>query len=175
VLGCGWTDGTQSALRFYSFEADGRLRSNRKVMALPPADYISGMELLVHDNTVYACYGQGSFDTVGGGCFALGFPLSELLPVTEKPRLLPADFQVQLYPNPFNGTARLSVDVPASGAMALDIFDLTGRHVSTLASGYRSAGRHELAWNAEGLPSGVYLIRLQSPAGARLQKAFLIR
>ncbi len=54
-------------------------------------------------------------------------------------------------------------------------YDLSGREVATIASDRFSAGVHRLWWDADGLPSGVYLIRLTAGDNTRDAKVILIR
>ena len=44
-------------------------------------------------------------------------------------------------PSPVRGNARFTFALPASGAVRLELFDLAGRHVATLAEGTLAAGR----------------------------------
>lgn len=74
-------------------------------------------------------------------------------------------------PNPTRGSAALAFALPAPGHAALDIFDLNGRRVRRLASGWFPAGEHECAWNGRdesgrALEAGVYFACLESN-GAR--------
>lgn len=85
---------------------------------------------------------------------------------------LPVGFELsQNYPNPFNPstTIKFEVGVSASGAavqdVKLDVFNILGQHVSTLAKGEYPAGPHEVVWDAtntqgQRVATGVYLYRL---------------
>jgi hypothetical protein len=44
----------------------------------------------------------------------------------------------------------------------LSVFDLSGRTVTTLASGEFEAGAHAVAWDVDSSPAGVYIVRLSS-------------
>lgn len=62
---------------------------------------------------------------------------------------------------------RFEITLPRAAAMRLEIFDLAGRRVRTLAEGRSDAGVHRVAWDgrdAVGLPlhSGTYYCRLQA-------------
>ena len=50
-----------------------------------------------------------------------------------------------------------------------------GREVALLASGVVEAGRHTATFVAEGLPSGIYLVRLETPAGVETQAVSLVK
>jgi hypothetical protein len=70
------------------------------------------------------------------------------------------------HPNPFNPSTTIAFDMPAAGAVLLQVFDLRGRLVRTLVEDSLPAGQHEVRWDGRdgdghGLPSAVYLSRLQ--------------
>ncbi|WP_054684708.1 hypothetical protein [Rhodothermus marinus] len=46
--------------------------------------------------------------------------------------------------------------------MRLTVYDLLGRAVQQLTSGAFAAGHHRIAWNADGLAGGTYLVRLEA-------------
>jgi hypothetical protein len=48
----------------------------------------------------------------------------------------------------------------ASGNVTLDVLDMTGRRIATLAEGLQAAGSHRLIWNAQKAPEGLYLARM---------------
>ncbi|MTI86362.1 MAG: T9SS type A sorting domain-containing protein [Balneolaceae bacterium] len=85
-------------------------------------------------------------------------------PGAEKPEafeLLPA------YPNPFNPATRLSFTLPESQHVKAAVYDMAGREVTVLANQPFKAGAHTLRFDAAGLSSGNYMVRLQ--AGKQLQ------
>ena len=79
-------------------------------------------------------------------------------------------------PNPFNPSTELTFSTRSSCKVTLAIFDITGRKVSTLLSGFQLAGSHQINWNAENFPSGIYFARLVSEDGQmHTQKLLLIK
>jgi hypothetical protein len=93
----------------------------------------------------------------------------------------PSEFSLgQNYPNPANPTTTIIYELAASVPVRLSIFDLLGRQVRRLAEGVQSAGQHAAAWDGldqqgRRASSGVYLYRLETPAGARTRKLALVR
>ena len=69
-------------------------------------------------------------------------------------------------PNPFRATTRIPYDLPRPGHVSVELFDLRGRRVTTLARGEQTAGPHEITWNgrdARGrpMPAGAYFVLLR--------------
>jgi predicted alpha/beta superfamily hydrolase len=69
-------------------------------------------------------------------------------------------------PQPIHGPGRFDFVLPRAGAARLDLYDVNGRLVRTLARGAHGAGRHEVAWDGllggRRAPAGVYWARLES-------------
>ncbi|MCH7639643.1 MAG: T9SS type A sorting domain-containing protein [Bacteroidetes bacterium] len=79
------------------------------------------------------------------------------------------------YPNPFNPSTTIPFELAEAGEATLAVFDGLGRYVGTLTSGYKSAGRHEVAFEAESLPSGVYVYQLKANGAVRHGSVTLVR
>lgn len=83
-------------------------------------------------------------------------------------------------PNPARERARLSFALPRAGDIALEILDVTGRRVRSLAHGHYRADRYVLAWDLRddaGRPvaPGVYLARLSGAAGKIARRLVVLR
>jgi PKD repeat protein/subtilisin-like proprotein convertase family protein len=79
------------------------------------------------------------------------------------------DFSSQLLkasPNPAEGSSTISYQMPETGAMQLEVYNLLGERVAVLATGTQTAGWHEtiLDFAALGLSDGTYIIRLSTPS-----------
>ena len=82
----------------------------------------------------------------------------------------------QNYPNPFNPQTTISYSLPKASTVTLIVLDPAGREVATLVNNEkRSAGTHQVAMNAAGLPSGVYLYRLKTESFAETRKMLLVK
>jgi hypothetical protein len=53
--------------------------------------------------------------------------------------------------------------------------NMLGQEVAELIAGRVQAGYHRVAWNAEGLPSGVYLAVLQADGQRWIRKMMLLK
>jgi len=69
------------------------------------------------------------------------------------------------FPNPFRAATTVRFTLPDAADVTLAVYDVLGRRVATLEDGTLAAGDHEATFDAAGLPSGVYLVRLD--AGSR--------
>jgi hypothetical protein len=68
-----------------------------------------------------------------------------------------------------DGHATLRYALQNPGDVRLDVFDVAGRRITTLVSGVRGAGEHEVAWGGETAYGkarrGVYFARIDTPEG----------
>ncbi|MFH1861413.1 MAG: T9SS type A sorting domain-containing protein [bacterium] len=88
----------------------------------------------------------------------------------------PADHVlVQNCPNPFNPLTTIRFTLPQSAQVDLAIYDVSGRLVATLIDGWRDAGTHEVAWNAAGQASGIYLCRIEAGNFRAVTKMMLVK
>ncbi|MBT8402041.1 MAG: T9SS type A sorting domain-containing protein [Rhodothermia bacterium] len=89
---------------------------------------------------------------------------------------LPSGFAVsQNYPNPFNPTTTISYEISSASAVVLSVYDVLGRRVLTLDQGAKPAGSHEVSLDAAGLPSGMYLYRLEAGDYVQARRMVLLR
>ncbi len=89
--------------------------------------------------------------------------------VPVEPALLPN------YPNPFNPITTIKFSIPAPAKVRLTIHDMLGRDVSVLIDGTITDGYHEVAFDAGTLASGMYLYRLETPAGVQVRPMTLLK
>ncbi|MCC5905452.1 MAG: T9SS type A sorting domain-containing protein [Balneolaceae bacterium] len=81
----------------------------------------------------------------------------------------------QNYPNPFNPTTVISFELPQISDVSLQVFDISGRLVATLAEETVEAGTHTVTFNAGNLSSGVYIYTLQAGDVVLNRKLTLIK
>ena len=79
------------------------------------------------------------------------------------------------YPNPFNPTTTMTLTMPVSGDMKVEVYNLLGQVVSTLASGYMDANTYTLTWDASDVSSGMYFVKAQADGFTTMQKLILIK
>ena len=73
----------------------------------------------------------------------------------------------QNYPNPFNPATTIEYDLAKSGHTQLDIYNLTGRLVKTVANINQPAGHYQVTWDGtdehnQSVAAGIYFCRLKT-------------
>ncbi len=85
------------------------------------------------------------------------------------------DYALETYPNPFNSTTRINFQIAIGGNVKLTVHNLLGQEIAELHNGSLSAGSYSVALNADGLPSGIYFVRLQTSVGIDTEKIVLMK
>ncbi len=89
---------------------------------------------------------------------------------------LPSDFILsQNYPNPFNPSTKISYTIPNYGLVMLKVYNVLGKEISTLVNKKMLAGKHEIAFDASDLSSGVYFYTLIFENSTTTNKMVLLK
>jgi hypothetical protein len=70
---------------------------------------------------------------------------------------------------------RVSYSLLETGIVDLAAYDVSGRRIAELTSGRQSAGVHTVMFDGNGIPSGVYMLRLQSAGQSSMMKVMLVK
>jgi hypothetical protein len=89
--------------------------------------------------------------------------------------VIPDEVTFSSYPNPARQQATLSYALTEVTEVSLEVYDLLGRRVATLARGRKEAGRHSKKLDVSDLSSGVYFGRLEVGGEIRTQKITVVR
>ena len=96
--------------------------------------------------------------------------------VVEVSNLLPTNFAlVQNYPNPFNPTTVISYSLPIKSFVTIKIYNALGEEVRDLLNEEKVAGDHRIKFDATGLPSGIYMYRIQAGNFIETKKMVLMK
>jgi rare lipoprotein A (peptidoglycan hydrolase) len=94
----------------------------------------------------------------------------------------PAGFMLyQNMPNPFSPITVIQYDVPHEGAeISIRVYDVKGRHISTIADGKQSLGRQMASWDGrdekgQDIASGIYFYRMKAPGFEMTRKVVILR
>ena len=89
---------------------------------------------------------------------------------------VPVEFGLAgIYPSPFNSQATIRFGMDRPEAATLRVYDLQGREVALLLRGWLKAGYTRVLWDASLMPSGLYVIRLESAGRVETAKIALVR
>jgi len=104
---------------------------------------------------------------------SLGKSLGEEIAIQN---IIPESFLFnQNYPNPFNPSTTITYALPSDGLVSLRVFDMRGRLISTLVSGYQTPGHYEVQFNAAGISSGAYIYVLESGSFSEIKKMVYLK
>ncbi len=93
-------------------------------------------------------------------------------PVTDSPTI---DGISTIAPNPFNPVTRIYYTLSSDTDVKLHIYNVRGARVATLDQYHQKAGSHSVLWDADGQPSGIYLIEMITQNNRSIQKAILLK
>ena len=79
------------------------------------------------------------------------------------------------YPNPFNPTTTISFSIPQSEMVSLNLYDITGKLITTLINEKLNIGYHSIDWDGSNQSGGVYLVRMESGNYVGTQKLLLVK
>ena len=65
--------------------------------------------------------------------------------------------------------------MPFSGEMNVEVYNLLGQSIATLANGYMDAGTYNLTWDASNAASGMYLLRAEYDGNVSMQKLMFLK
>ena len=141
--------------------------------AIPP--FSPGNER--QQNTLFRAYRYGPDYAGLAGKDLTPKGLIELMPTAvEGADGVPTQFALgQNYPNPFNPATRFSFSVPRPSEATVSVYNMLGQRVRTVAQGRFEPGTHTVRFDAGGLPSGVYLYRLEAEGFTATRKMLLIQ
>jgi hypothetical protein len=107
----------------------------------------------------------------------------ELSGAEGKPESRDVISEVSLYqnaPNPFNGQTNISYQLPKSGQVKLNIYNIAGQLVKTLVNGEQSAGKYQTGWNRRDnhnkqVSAGVYIYQLSIGDKTQSRKMIVLK
>ena len=81
----------------------------------------------------------------------------------------------QNYPNPFNPVTTIRYNLPESGNVKLNVYNLLGEQVAVLVDEFKETGVHTVNFNAENLQSGFYIYKIEANGFVQSRKMTLIK
>jgi subtilisin-like proprotein convertase family protein len=83
-------------------------------------------------------------------------------------------------PNPFSPSTVIEFRLPSPEVVTLEVFDVSGRRITTLVDGVMPAGPHAITWDGTdsdrgAVAAGTYFYRLRSGDETRIRRMILVR
>jgi hypothetical protein len=89
---------------------------------------------------------------------------------------LPAEYGLSdNHPNPFNPATKITYTLKDAAEVKLEVFDIAGRLVATLADGLQTAGRYQVTFDGKDLAGGMYFYRLRAGSFAQTKRMLLVK
>ena len=94
---------------------------------------------------------------------------------------IPKDFIIEkLFPNPFNNTVKISIDVPKNGLLNIIVFDLLGKKIKQIHNENISIGKYMFEWNGKNdvdisVQSGLYVFRIVFDGKIKTKKSIYLK
>ena len=81
----------------------------------------------------------------------------------------------EVYPNPFNPTTNITLQIPKDGLVKVNLYNIAGKLVTELYNNNLIAGTHSLELDGNNLPSGLYLLQTISGIETATNKIMLMK
>tara|TARA_Y100000588_G_scaffold192898_2_gene206990 strand:+ start:92180 stop:94537 length:2358 start_codon:yes stop_codon:yes gene_type:complete len=79
------------------------------------------------------------------------------------------------HPNPFNPVTTIRFNISEISEVDVSIYNIQGRLVENLLKGQLSEGDHNLQWNANKFPSGVYFVMFEGNKVKEIEKIVFVK
>jgi len=81
----------------------------------------------------------------------------------------------QNFPNPFNPTTTIKIQISEANFVTLKVYDALGNNITTLINEEKAMGEYEAEFDATGLPSGIYFYQLKAGQYSETKKMILLK
>ena len=88
--------------------------------------------------------------------------------------IIPAEFAVVNYPNPFNPVTSISMSLPTATGWSVTIYNIAGQRIREF-SGYSNAGIVTIDWDASRIASGIYFYKVVAGENVKTAKMLLMK
>ena len=142
-------------------------------------------ETVVYDNQADAADDANATDGIEGGSIVIHkAALKKALRGDEEETVqieLPEVYNLaQNYPNPFNPSTEIHYSLPESAEVHLEVFSVTGTHVTTLIQAHQEAGAYKLTWygkdgSGNAVSAGLYLCHMKAGSFQKTIRMMLLK
>jgi hypothetical protein len=134
--------------------------------------------LLESTGTIYA---GGNFNVIAETPHSYFAGMGEIVTAVEsEPAPAVTPMALTAAPNPFDRATQIEFSLPAAGETRVMVYDVAGRRVRELHSGWLPSGRHTISWDGRedsGRPvaAGAYFLGAKTQAGSVGSKIYRLR
>ncbi len=125
------------------------------------------------DDVAFGAFKTMDFDGWRGRAIVLAGRAMQVA-IDKEPMEIPSELNVSVFPNPFNSTLSISLDVPLHQDVTLSLYDLLGREVDVIYRGRLSSQTISYVAPAA-MASGVYFLRASAGEQSTLKKVVLLK
>ena len=106
---------------------------------------------------------------------------ADVIGIADDPEDIPsAGLRLAVHPNPFNPQTTITFSLERVEWAKVGVYELTGKRLAVLADRTFADGEHSLLWNGRdawgrAMPSGPYIIRLETDSRVKAQKIMLLK
>ncbi|OGC92120.1 MAG: hypothetical protein A2W25_17315 [candidate division Zixibacteria bacterium RBG_16_53_22] len=153
-----------------SYPSLGSLIDHIMIASDANVEYDSGTTITLRLDDEYSNYANRISDHRPVMSMFAGRPISAVdEPLPNRPELL------TIYPNPFNGSTNINVELPYASRFRIDIFDILGRNRGVVAEGNYRPGHYRFSVAADHWSSGVYFAVLQTENSRSIARMTLLK
>jgi len=130
----------------------------------------------VDENPVYTYNTDGIYDVcqvTSNSCSSDTFCQSITIISTSDNPLNVYLASLTLSPNPFSGKTIIQFSIHQNSEVTIELFDLQGKRIKTIAEGNFEAGKQSYLLQKENLASGMYLLYVQTCSGTSVHKLII--
>lgn len=134
-----------------------------------PVNNLCNLATIVWNDSLYmaAAAGYGAFGNTNAHEW-LNLGASSLL--NSVPENGVSEFNLNVYPNPFNSSTQIKFDLPKFSNVKVEIVDILGNLTEVLVNQSLNSGPHVLNWNSEKYASGIYFCKMMINGSTVVQK-----
>ncbi len=116
------------------------------------------------------------WDTYSGGNIMFRVSLDSGTVLSNEDDMMPSSFNISnAYPNPFNPSTTVNVDIPEAGLLNISVYNLAGQLAGTVTNKNVVPGSYSFVWDASGLTSGLYFMSVSYNGKTYNQKVTLVK
>ncbi len=169
-----WGDSSSVGFRarLRELDVDGGIYGGVKLVA--DADHATGQPHVTHDNTNFVLTWVDGRNAPGDVYMKVITPFVGTS-IEPRPELSEGPQLLGNYPNPFNPTTEIRWTMDVGRETRIAVYDILGREIQILVDGMMPSGQHSVTFDAAGLPSGMYVVVLETSGMRDVRKITLLK